>query len=200
MNESETEQNERRDYFRIEDRLYLSYECITDEDYLKSPEILSQSGESSFSLTASFATLNHENNHLLSNIKRTTPEIAQYLAMLNQKIDSLGKHLLESSMELSQNNLVDANISASGIAFTARKSLDKNQALRIKIVLMPEKIGILTYGRVINCTQDNVQNGFIISLDFEHILDNDRELLIKHNLNKQMIELRKRSTEQKKPD
>ncbi|MDH5473747.1 MAG: PilZ domain-containing protein [Gammaproteobacteria bacterium] len=193
MIDKESDQNERRGFFRIDDQIKLEYEIVSDDEYNNATQILNEVHDSSFALSANFATLNHDNSYLLNNIRRGTPEIAQYLDLLNQKIDALSQHLLENEISLSEEGLTTANISASGIAFKTPENLKKNQAIKTKIVLMPEKIGIQAYGRIIDCRPDTENNNYIASMNFEHIRNDDKELMIKHNLNKQMIELRKRS-------
>ena len=193
MTNIDNEKNERRGFFRIDDEVHLEYEVVNDDEYNNATQILNEVHESAFALSANFATLNHDNNYLLNNIRRTSPEVSQYLDLLNQKIDALSQHLLEGSVAPTEDNLVTVNISASGIAFNTTENLTKNQAMKLRIILLPEKIGIQAYGRIIDSKPDTENKGFIVSMDFEHIRNDDTELMIKHNLNKQMLELRKRS-------
>jgi len=196
MTKTNNNQNERRDFFRIDDEVHLEYEAVHEDEYNNAKQILNEVHESTFALSANFATLNHDNNFLLNNIRRNSPEISQYLDLLNQKIDALSQHLLENSTASSEDNLVTVNISASGIAFNTSDKLEKNQAIKLRIVLLPEKVGIQAYGRIIDCKPDAENKGFLSSVDFEHIRNDDTELMIKHNINKQMIELRKRSEDE----
>ena len=193
MTNIDNEKNERRGFFRIDDEIHLEYEVVNDDEYNNATQILNEVHDSAFALSANFATLNHDNNYLLNNIRRTSPEVSQYLDLLNQKIDALSQHLLENSVAPTEDNLVSVNISASGIAFNTTENLTKNQAMKLRIILLPEKIGIQAYGRIIDSKPDTENKGFIASMDFEHIRNDDTELMIKHNLNKQMLELRKRS-------
>ena len=196
MTKTNNNQNERRDFFRIDDEVHLEYEAVQEDEYNNAEQILNEVHESTFALSANFATLNHDNNFLLNNIRRNSPEISQYLDLLNQKIDALSQHLLETSTASSEDNLVTVNISASGIAFNTSDKLEKNQAIKLRIVLLPEKVGIQAYGRIIDCKPDAENKGFLSSVDFEHIRNDDTELMIKHNINKQMIELRKKSEDE----
>jgi hypothetical protein len=195
MNDKDS--NERRRYFRIEDEICLDYEVISDEEYSKAPEVLAQMMQSAFSLSASFAALNNEYNPLLNSIKHASPEIGQYLELLNRKIDSLGQQLLEEETPCDEGNAIEANLSASGIAFQCSEQLKDGQGMKLKIVLLPEKIGVILFGRVQHCLQSAEQKkDDIICIDFEHIRYDDQELIIKHNLNKQMQELRQRSEDE----
>lgn len=196
MVSTENKQNERRGFFRIEDEVHLAYETVSEDEYNNAMQILNEVHESSFALSANFATMSHDNNYLLNNIRRSSPEVAQYLDIINQKIDALSQHLLENDIPTSNDELETVSISASGIAFTSHNEISRNQTMKIRVVLLPERVGIQAYGRIVDSKLDTEGKGYITSMDFEHIRNDDKELMIKHNLNKQMLELRKRSEDE----
>ncbi len=197
MTDKEKDNNERRRFFRIEDEICLDYEIISEEEYNNAPEELAKIKQSAFSLSANFASLNNEYNPMLNSIKHSSPEIGQYLDLLNQKIDSLGQQLLEDENPCADGNTIKVNLSASGIAFQCNEKPKDGQGMKLKIILLPEKIGVVIYGKVQHCLQsDEQRKNNIICIDFEHIRYDDQELMIKHNLNKQMQELRQRSEDE----
>ncbi|MCW8955996.1 MAG: PilZ domain-containing protein [Gammaproteobacteria bacterium] len=185
---------ERRRFFRIEDEICLEVSEVTEQEYQNAPDELVKVQQSAFALSATFATMNHNHIPMMNSIRTSFPEIAQYLDLMNRKIDSLSQHLLNEELLCSDKNKLKVNISASGIAFDSNQTYPLNQPLMLRLVLLPEKIGIEVFGRVVNI-QSSADSSDIthISVDFEHIRDTDQELLIKHNLNKQMQELRERS-------
>ena len=191
MSASENE-NERRRFFRLDDEICLEYDLISEEAYANAENELAQIEQSAFSLSADFATLSFEYNLTLNNIKSTHPDIGQYFDLLNRKLDALSRHLLDDETPCDEATKQLVNISASGIAFDSTKELKDKQPLRLRIILLPEKIGIVVFGRV--CFS-NKKNKHRVSVDFEHIRNGDQELMIKHNLNKQMHALRQRSEE-----
>lgn len=89
------------------------------------------------------------------------------------------------------------NLSASGIAFKCEEGLPDNQPVKLRIILLPEKIGVIIYGRVQDRLRsaEQIKDG-VVCIDFEHIRYDDQELMIKHNLNKQMQLLRQRNEEE----
>jgi len=186
-----TNENERREFFRIEDEVYLEYEVISEEEYNTAPDTLSNLNNSSFSLSADFATLNNNIHPVLNNIKQLHPEIGEYLEFINTKIDSLSQLLLCNETSFDENRVTLANISASGIMFETDKPLENNQLLKLELVLLPEKIGILIFGKVVKVNTLKEKNS--VSVEFEHIRYEDQELMIKHNLNKQMSDLREKN-------
>ncbi len=189
---NQTSDNERRRFFRIDDEVCLQYEIISDQEYQNAAAELEQVEQSSFGLSAGFASMNYEYNPILNSIKTAQPEIAQYLEFINRKLDALGQHLLEDDIPCQESDRQTVNISASGIGFNSDEDISKGQAMRIRLVLLPEKIGILVFGRVAHL-QKGEQGKTLVCVDFEHIRYDDQELMIKHNLNRQMQELRQRS-------
>ena len=180
-------EDERRDFFRIDDEIYLDFESISEDEFTAAPVTLENLHNSSFSLSANFATLNNNVHPILNNIKQLHPDIGEYLEVINSKIDSLSQHILYESSTFDQNKVISANISASGIQFKCDSVFEINQAVKLELVLLPEKIGILIFGRVIKSEKD------YLAIKFEFLRPEDQELMIKHNLNKQMSELREKN-------
>ncbi|RDH85186.1 MAG: hypothetical protein DIZ80_02590 [endosymbiont of Galathealinum brachiosum] len=179
--------NERRDFFRIDDDVYLDYASITEEEYKAAPETLRNLEDSAFSLSANFATLNNSINPILNNIKQLHPDIGEYLEALNSKIDRLSQHIHFGSSDFDNEKVYTANISASGIQFETDQSFQLQQAMKLELVLLPEKVGVLIFGRVVDVKAK------CICIEFEHLRNEDQELMIKHNLNRQMNELREKN-------
>lgn len=198
MNKNRTD--ERREYFRVEDDIYLQWQIVPEEEYVRADDILKNLTDSDFSLSADFATLNNKFHPILNNIKQAHPDIAHYLELLNTKLDSLGHHLLQQQDVYNEQKLTHVNISASGLMYAAEDPIPVDSLLRLEYVLFPEKVGIITYGRVVNTTPlENDKH--CIHISFEHMRTEDCELMIKHNLNTQMNMIREhKDSEQNAPD
>lgn len=182
--------SERREYFRIDDDVYLEYKTIDDNEFNDAPATLANLNNSSFKLSAEFATLNNSIHPLLNNIKQMHPDIGEYLEFINHKIDSLNQLLLEKESSFDEDKVIKANLSASGICFESDKPFEIATPLKLEIVLLPEKVGLLIFGRVVAIKEIKASEKKHISIHFDHIRPEDRELMIKHNLNKQMADLR----------
>jgi len=180
-------EDERRDFFRIDDDVYLDLQTISEDEYQLAPATLESLSDSSFSLSANFATLNNSINPILNNIKQLHPDIGEFLEMVNNKIDNLSQHLLQANSNYDESKIIKANLSASGIQFESQIAVSAQQAVKLELILLPEKIGLLIFGRVVDTKND------LISIEFEFLRPEDQELMIKHNLNKQMEELREKN-------
>lgn len=187
-----SDDDERRRFFRIDDEVILEFLAISEEQYSHADEELEDIQNSAFGLSADFATLNHEYNPTLHSIKNNLPEVAHYFELVNAKLDKLSHHILDRELIAQHHGMQSVNLSASGIAFECNETFTDNQPMKIRLVLLPEKIGILVFGRVRRKISDKNN---VLCIDFEHLRYNDQELMIKHNLNRQMEELRQRSEE-----
>jgi hypothetical protein len=187
-----SDDDERRRFFRIDDEVILEFQAISETQYSKADEELEEIQNSAFGLSADFATLNHEYNPVLHSIKNHLPEVAHYFELINSKLDKLSHHILDRELITQGPVTQNVNLSAAGIAFECSETFTDNQPMKIRLVLLPEKIGILVFGRVRRKISDKKN---LLCIDFEHLRYNDQELMIKHNLNRQMEELRQRSEE-----
>jgi len=182
-----TNEDERRDFFRIDDEVFIEIQAISEEEYNSAPETLQNLDDDSFSLSANFAILNNKINPVLNNIKQLHPDIGEYLEVINNKIDSLSQHILYENSDYDEQKLVHVNLSASGIQLESQQNLNVGQTLKLELVLLPEKIGVIIFGRVVEMKEST------LTIRFEHLRPEDQELMIKHNLNKQMSELREKN-------
>ncbi len=186
-------ENERREYFRIDDDIYMEYTVISENEFNNAPDFLKELNNSSFSLSADFATLNNSIHPLLNNIKQIHPDVGEYLEFINQKIDSLNQLLLIKETGFDESKVIRANLSASGISFPSQDQFTVDQFIKIELVLLPEKVGILIFGRIVAIKDIRDCEDKSICIQFEHIRPEDRELMIKHNLNKQMADIREKN-------
>lgn len=186
--------SERRRFFRIEDEICLEVSTVSEQEYKNAPKELNKVQQSAFAMSASFASLNQDYLPMMNSIRASHPEIAQYLELMNKKMDNLSQHILQEELPCTNDNTHKVNISASGLAFDSKETYALNQPLMLRLVLLPEKIGIEVFGRVVNVLASTESDQLSqISVDFEHLRSNDQELLIRHNLNIQMKELREKS-------
>ncbi len=178
---------ERRNFFRIDDEIYIDFQAISDDEYSTASDALKNLDDNAFNLSANFAAISSKNAPLLNNIKQLHPDVGEYLDTINKKLDSLSRHILYSSEEHKSQKKIPVNLSASGIQFETQKTFSPQQTMKLEIILLPEKVGLIVFGRVVDS-----KKGYL-SVEFEHLRPEDQELMIKHNLSKQMAELRKKN-------
>jgi len=79
------------------------------------------------------------------------------------------------------------------LAFESEEALAVGDYLEIKMLLVSCMAVIVTYGKVIYCkTQNNPDSRFshVIGVDYVNMKEQDRELLIRHVVKRQLQQLR----------
>jgi len=184
-------ENERRRYFRIEDEIVLFFSEIAPDEIPddRSPRDFPLD---SFALSASLDLLTQESRKLLRKIERDSPEIGNFLKVLERKIDLVARAFLSFEANLSEQPAQRVSLSASGLSFDGDKPYAPGKVLEIRMVLQPDWIGLIAYGRIVYCKQNapGSELPYRISVDFVGLRDCDRELLIRHVVKRQLQQIR----------
>ena len=176
--------SERREYFRIKDQAIVTINKTQSDRSLQSLK----AEHASFLLGSTISTLDMDHQAVISKIKRSNPDIALYLDVINKKINLISNHIMENSLEISAHSQTEIDLSAAGIAIESNDDYSENDHVEIKLILLPEKTGILSIGRITRIKQEN--NSKILCIDFEQIAESDRELIIKHTMVLQLEQAR----------
>ena len=102
---------------------------------------------------------------------------------------SFAPRLRERALQLA----VYSALSAGGLAFHSQHEISTGSLLEMRMVLFPSLVGILSLSRVIHCervSDTNVQFSWQLAIAFAHLLESDRELLVRHVMAKQTRALR----------
>ena len=173
---------ERRRFFRIDDEVNLVYKKI-DEKIATEASYISDHILGNCSLSAALDMVSHESSLLLNRLERSQPEVADYLRLLDNKIDLLAQALLMQSNQFTEQTTRNANLSAAGLAFESEEALEPGEYLEIKMTLLSCMAVIVTYGKVVYCKQNTANDSkfpYVAGVDYINMKDQDRELLIKH--------------------
>ncbi len=181
---------ERRRYYRIEDEVSLALQPI---DKTELDERLEDfwSNQHAFSIRNNFNFQIEQHIADRHNIETRMPELARYLAVLeNQIADITDKFIVDEDEQAMTQKSV--NLSAQGIAYSDDQPLSTDELIELKIKLLPSGLRLVIIARVVlvetgESGQDPGQHR--ISLDFEHLHEADREILIKHVHSKQLESL-----------
>jgi c-di-GMP-binding flagellar brake protein YcgR len=113
------------------------------------------------------------------------PGLARYLSVLEKQIDRLTEKLIVDDDEKLMVNQI-ANLSAQGISYSGADAPRQGSLAELKLKLLPSGLRLVIIARVVLIEKDAGQGEHKISLDFEHLHEADREILIKHIHGKQM--------------
>lgn len=182
---STQDENDRREYYRIEDTIALDFTPLAGAEALAGDEL--HDASKLFNLLSELHVMDFESQHLLRNISERDRTLASYLKVVNKRIDLLGQ-------ALAQNLLRDigpakrVTLSEGGIGFLNAQPLPVDSHLALKMVLMPQALGLLLRAKVLHCHEQEGQ--FEIGAEFEALTDAQRQLLARHILQRQAQERR----------
>jgi len=197
--------DERRRFFRIEDSVHLNLTAVPSGELAHHIEDLEHRVVDGFTLMATLEALSQQVAASLRRIEAKTPDVADYLKILDKKLDLIAQAFLAEGVDLVNQPTRMVNLSASGMAVHSRDPFDPGQALEIKMLLLPSYTGILTYGTVIECASSEGADAdpsypYRLRIDFSFMRDHDRDALIRHVLLKQAEGLRRRRGRQEHDD
>ena len=197
MNQESSQNEERRDFFRFDDRVALTYRALNEKELSEAMEEFEREGPDLKSVASSIAATNAQMRRGLERFRPKFPELAAYLEGLNDKVDlmiqltgaGMNAHADEPTHEVS--------LSGSGLAFMSDNPIPFEQALEIRLMLFPEHYSILAFGRVVRCEQvrELPTTGFEVGVRFTRILEADRDLVVRHILQRQSSQIREAKNE-----
>ncbi len=184
---------ERRGFFRINDEIALSYRLLsTGKDATVDYAAPLASGQSMHSLANELEKLREVSRVHFRQVEKESPEIARYFTLLEKKIDLISHHVLTASNELFTKNTQPVSISGSGLAFTVDEKLNIGDLIELKFILKPSLVNIVTNSTVVSCQNEAGQ--FRVAVEYERLSDEERDLLIRHVVRKQMNDIRELKT------
>lgn len=183
---------DRRRFFRIDDEVNLYYKIVDEQTVLSSSQITSDL-LGSCTLVTALDILDQEAKVAMHWIEKNNVEVAEYLKIMDSKINLIAQEAMRQGHDLSDSNIRNANISASGIAFENACELKVGEFLEIKLLLTSCFAVIVIFGKVIYCKKNDTEGEgmpFLVGLDYVNLKDQDREVLIKHVVKRQMQQIR----------
>jgi hypothetical protein len=187
--------DERRRFFRIDDAINLYYK-IVDEQAVIAASKMSDDVLSNCSLVTALEMLDQESRLIMHRIEKNEPEIAEYLKTLDSKVSLLAQVVMRQGKDFSDGNMCNTNISASGLAIEIDHSIKVGEYLEIKLLLSSCIAVILVYGKVVYCkknTEEGAPMPYQVGIDYVNLNDQDREILIKHIVKRQMQQIREKN-------
>ena len=177
--------SERRRFYRIDDEVLLAVEQIDQaelderlEDFWTNEHAFSIRNNYNFQIEQHIADRHKIDNRM--------PELGRYLGVLEKQIGRLTDKLIDNDNEQALTSKT-VNLSAQGIAYSDDQVPDQGEMVELKLRLLPSGLRLVIIARVVLVEKD--QDSHRISLDFEHLHEADREILIKHVHGKQIESL-----------
>ena len=171
--------SEKRSFFRINSELAFNYNGVdlyTVEN--EKADSLFISDTQTVTFYSELQRLNSESSSLLSNVGEMNRPLADYLNILNKKVDLLSRHFIAERNVSDDIEPTLVNLSEGGIAFVARKALYKGSYLALKLVFM-DTFSIMTcFGRVIR-SDEKSKGEHQVAIKFLRMSDANLQMLSK---------------------
>ncbi|MBT9575148.1 MAG: PilZ domain-containing protein [Pseudomonas umsongensis] len=182
---STLDEEDRREYYRIEDMIALEIRPLSALE-AAGQEVL-QDASPLFNLLSELHLSEFESQHLLRQISERDRNLAAFLKSQNKRIDLLSQVIAITVLgQIGEPQPVI--ISEGGIDFQHPTPIAAHARLSIKLVLMPQALGLLLRARVTHC--DRKGEGYDVGTEFEHLTDAQRQLLARYILQRQAQERR----------
>jgi PilZ domain-containing protein len=188
--------SDRREYFRINDTVFVDYNLIDHVEAERLGSIIQNPLHSGVDNQGKLQlnTIQTAFTHITDQINQNDREIARALRLLDEKINIHVQILKRQNNKSNDTNpAIEVNLSGGGIAFFSAEKLDAKNILEVHIELMPSGTTIHAITNVISCNKINdAPKGtpYFLRLVFSHMSECDRNLLVKHTLSRQAEELR----------
>lgn len=180
---------ERRRFFRIDDVVAVSMQALNQSDI--DPRLKEfWENEHAFSIRNNYNFQIQQHIADFHKIETQMPELARYLSVLENQIDRLTDRLIEDDFDLALTEKA-ANFSAQGIAYHNDQAPAPDSLVELNLKLLPSGFRLVIIAQVVlvELETGHPQGVNKISLDFVHLHEADREILIKHIHSKQMESL-----------
>jgi len=181
--------DERRDFYRINDTVGLSYEQCSEFELPSKEEFANQSPDE-FQLINHLSRLDLDNSSLLHSIQDDSPDIARYFKLINSKIEAIAKQIVSVGLT-DEVTPTEVTLSAGGLSFVSTEQYQLGNLIKTRMILYPSNSVISSYGVVVRSVAS--EQGFDTAVEYRLINESDRDALVRHVLHLQSNSLRKHS-------
>ncbi|EAR62141.1 PilZ domain-containing protein [Neptuniibacter caesariensis] len=182
--------DERRQYFRIEQRVSLELKIISESEISEHPSPTQFDVSPNFLLLSQLQEMEAESSHLLRKIAEKDSNISSFLKIVHDKIERIAQAVASTEMKIGNAAIQEVNISEGGLQFRQDHAIEQGAFLSLKLVFPESCIGVLIYAQCCRC--DEMGDGsFVISVEFIRMPENCRMILARQIFESQARERKK---------
>jgi len=186
--------SDRREFFRINDTVVVDYKVVSKESVpIVARRIAQSTDDDDSNEKAQLRAIQNAFSHLVDQINQQDRDIARALRMLDEKINLVSQSVQRHNNPVDPDDLTEANLSGGGIAFMVESPVDIRGHVELHMQLLPTANTIHALATVISCERllgAAPEKPFHLRMVFTHMDEQDRNLLVKHTLNRQAEMLR----------
>jgi c-di-GMP-binding flagellar brake protein YcgR len=197
-------QQERRKYYRIQDKLAIEYELLSSEKYEQEKALLKSQPSGLRTLKnkyADFLPQGLDLENLGGGDNETIRGLLKLVINIHEKVDLILSHLEKrGNLSIYQKTPQKISLSAEGIGFSVDEPVPLGSLIRLKILLpRSPQILIVALAKVVRMTPQGLEgknaneaNRFDVGITFTDIHEDDQEAMIKYIFRRQRDMLRSR--------
>lgn len=182
--------DERRQYFRIEQRVSLELKIISESEISEHPSPTQFDVSPNFLLLSQLQEMEAESSHLLRKIAEKDSNISSFLKIVDDKIERIAQAVASTEMKIGNAAIQEVNISEGGLQFRQDYAIEQGAFLSLKLVFPESCIGVLIYAQCCRC--DEMGDGsFVTSVEFVRMPESCRMILARQIFESQARERKK---------
>lgn len=181
----------RRDSFRLDDAMHLVAKILT-EDELNNIELDFSSYRLQHCLMSHLVLQRENRKGILAMIKKRSPEVANYLELLEDDLLLVAGRLSVGAEFEKSNSLTHVNLSSASIRIETIDQYTLGQRVELFMTLSTGGTNIMLIAEVVRV--EVLESGSTVSLHFERIHPDDEEAIIRHMAKLQQLQLQARRT------
>lgn len=172
-------EHERRDFYRMEDRVHLirtpiEKHLISDDPYSDRYNVPRQA-----LLISQLQAIDNESRDLLRQVGDYNRALSSYLKALDDKIELLAKYVVNHDQTLTQKETV--NLSEGGISFYNSSPYEPGSYLHLVVMLFPSYSSVASIGIVRTCDKiEDQPTIYRVGVEFVVLVEADRKLIVRH--------------------
>ncbi|RLK50707.1 PilZ domain-containing protein [Alkalispirillum mobile] len=186
MNRPEQRGQERRQYFRIEDTLAISWVTVPEGRVQAVMEQLRREEDQGIEADEAFAALSRRAEKLR---RVQEPELRALFELLEQRLEMLADRVLHWDRRHSRADLQQVNLSAGGVAFQTVQPVLVGENIVVKLGLLEMGRTVFAGGKVVRCHEDS-PGQWGVAVAFHHINEEDQQKLLQYTLHKQSQQIK----------
>ncbi|WP_286238411.1 PilZ domain-containing protein [Neptuniibacter halophilus] len=187
------QEDDRRQYFRIEQRVSLELKEISESEITSQPSPTQFDVSPNFLLLSQLQEMDTDSSHLLRKIAEKDSNIAAFLRIMHDKVERIAQAVASSEMVVSNAAIQEVNISEGGLQFRHTQGFAEGSFLSIKLIFPESCIGLLLYAQC--CRSVEMADGnFLTSVEFVKLPESCRMILARQVFQSQ-AQLRKQQSD-----
>ncbi len=182
--DSSVERYDRRDYYRIDDEVYLRVESSDLQSAHSGSLPAAFAADNPANLMRELQRIDYDNAQLMHSFSDDNRELELYLKGINKKIDLIANQITAAADKQHHIKTQAVSLSEGGISFASNDPRAVDSILAMQITLLPSHHCVMLFGRVIHCQSRD--NGYTVATAFVALKDQDRQVLARHIMQAQL--------------